>query len=83
MSDNRQLAHELIDLLPEAQISGLVRFLETIIDPVAGALANAPIEDEEISDQEENAVAEARESLKRNNGRSVPHSEAMRRLELD
>jgi hypothetical protein len=83
MSDTRQLAHDLIDRLPETQLSGLVRFLETIVDPVAGALANAPPEDEEISQDEERAVGEARESLKRNGGRGVPHSEAMRRLGLD
>jgi hypothetical protein len=83
MSDTRQLAHDLIDRLPESQLSGLVRFLETIIDPVATALANAPIEDEEITEADERAVAEARESLKRSGGRGVPHSEAMRRLGLD
>lgn len=83
MSDTRQLAHTLIDRLPEVQLSSLVRFLETIVDPAGAALANAPLEDEEISDEEKRAVAEARESLKRNGGRGVPHAEAMRRLGLD
>lgn len=83
MSDTRQLAHALIDRLPETQLSGLVRFLETIVDPAAAALANAPLEDEEISGEEEQAVAEARESLKRSGGRGIPHGEAMRRLGLD
>ncbi|HZU26762.1 MAG TPA: hypothetical protein VFA04_14650 [Bryobacteraceae bacterium] len=82
MSDTRQIAHELIDRLPETQLSGLVHFLETIVDPVAVALANAPLEDEEISEDEEREVAEARESLKRN-GRGIAHAEAMRRLGLD
>lgn len=83
MSDTRQLAHDLIDRLPEMQLSGLVRFLETIVDPVAAALVSAPVEDEEISDEEERAVAEARESLERNGGRGISHAEAMRRLGLD
>jgi hypothetical protein len=82
MSDARQLAHNLIDCLPEGQLSGLVRFLETIVDPAAGALANAPVEDEEISPEEEQAVAEARESFRRRGGRGVPHTEAMERLGL-
>lgn len=60
MSDTRQQAHLLIDRLPEAQLSGLVRFLETIVDPIV------PFEDEEISEQEEHAVTEAREWLKHN-----------------
>jgi len=59
MSDTRQLAHDLIARLPETQLSGLVRLLETIVDPVAAALANAPLEDEEISEDEERAVSEA------------------------
>ena len=83
MNQTRQLAHDLIDRLPETQLSGLVRFLETIVDPVAAALANAPVEDEEITGEEERAVAEARESLNRNGGRGVAHAEAMRRLGLD
>jgi hypothetical protein len=43
MSDNRQHAHQLIDRLPEAQLSGLVQFLETIVHPAATALRNAPL----------------------------------------
>ncbi len=66
MTDTRQLAHQLIDRLPETQLSGLVRFLETIVDPVDAVLANAPLEDEEISEEEERAVAESREWLKHN-----------------
>ncbi|MEO8659896.1 MAG: hypothetical protein ABI693_15610 [Bryobacteraceae bacterium] len=53
MSGTRQLAHHLIDQLPETQISGLVRFLQTIVDPVVAALADAPFEDEVISEEEE------------------------------
>ena len=36
-TDTRELAHQLIDRLPETQLSGLVQFLETIVDPVATA----------------------------------------------
>lgn len=32
----REHAHELIDRLPEPQLSALVGLLETIVDPVAG-----------------------------------------------
>ena len=37
MSD-REHAHQLIDRLPEPQVSALVGLLETIVDPVAGQL---------------------------------------------
>ncbi len=83
MTETRQIAHQLIDRLPETQLSGLVRFLETILDPVTAALANAPLEDEQISEQEERAVEEAREWVKHNGGKGIPHDEAMRRLGLE
>lgn len=41
--DTRQHAHELIDQLPETQLSGFAHFLETIIEPVSYALTNAPL----------------------------------------
>ena len=75
MGDPRQQAHQLIDRMPETQLSGLVQFLETIVDPVASALANAPVEDEEIGEEEERAVAEAHEWLKHN--KPIPHEEVL------
>ena len=83
MSDNRQHAHQLIDRLPESQLSALVGLLETIVDPVTAALRAAPLDDEEETDDERAAVAQARQSLQRNGGKGVAHAEAMRRLGLD
>lgn len=83
MTDNRQLAHQLIDRLPETQLSGLVQFLETIVDPVTSALRNAPFEDEPETEEESRAAAEARDWLKKHGGKGIPHSEAMRRLGID
>ena len=83
MTDTRMLAHQLIDRLPEMQISGLVQFLETIVDPVTAALHNAPFDDEPEDEEEKVAVAEAHDWLKRNGGKGIPHDEAMRRLGLD
>ena len=68
MTDTRQQAHHLIDRMPETQLSALVGLLETIVDPVAGALADAPLEDEEIGEEEERAVARSREWFKHNQG---------------
>lgn len=75
MSDTRQHAHELIDLMPEVQLSALVGLLETIVDPVTAALRNAPIEDEEISEEEERAVAESIEWLQHN--KPIPNEEVL------
>ena len=82
MNDTRQHAHQLIDRLPEMQLSGLVQFLETIVDPVAAALQNAPFDDEPETELEKLAADEARGWLKDNGGKGIPHAEAMRRLDL-
>jgi hypothetical protein len=78
MDDPREHAHQLIDRLPEPQLSALVGLLETIVDPVATALCNAPFDDEPETEEEKQAVAEARESLKRNGG--VPFEQAVAEL---
>jgi hypothetical protein len=44
----RQQAHSYLDRLPLEQLSAVRRLLETMLDPVSRALANAPVEDEEI-----------------------------------
>jgi hypothetical protein len=74
-------AHELIELLPDSQLAVAVRFLESmLLDPVAAALRNAPMDDEPETEEEKQAVAEARVWLERNGGKGIPHDEAMRRL---
>ena len=79
----REHAHELIDRLPEMQLSALVGLLETIVDPVAAALRNAPLDDEPETENEKQAVTEARDWLARRGGKGIPHDEAMRRLGLE
>jgi hypothetical protein len=80
---NREHAHALIDQLPETQLSALIGLLESIVDPVTAALRNAPLDDEPESEDEKEAVAEARHWLERNGGKGIPHEEAMRCLGLD
>jgi hypothetical protein len=60
-----------------------VQFLETIVDPVATVLRNAPLDDEPETDDEKAAVTEARTWLQNNGGKGIPHTEAMRRLGLE
>ena len=80
---NRERAHQLIDGMPETQLTALVGLLETIVDPVAIALRNAPVDDEPETEEEKQAVAEARVWLQWNGGKGIPHEEAMRRLGLE
>jgi hypothetical protein len=83
MTDARENAHQLIDRLPETQLSALVGLLETIVDPVAAALRNAPVDDEPETEEEKQSVAEAHVWLRQNGGKGIPHEEAMRRLGLE
>ena len=79
----REHAHELIDRLPETQLSALVGLLETIVDPVAAALRSAPLDDEPETGEERQAVTEARDWLAKRGGNGIPHDEAMSRLGLE
>ncbi len=83
MSETRQQAHEIIDQLPETQLSDAIGLLKTILDPVTAALLAAPFDDEPEDEEERLAVAEAEDWLQRNGGKGIPHEEAMRRLGLD
>lgn len=74
-TNEKQLAHELIERLAPAQISALVRFLEAMADPVARSLTNAPVDDEPLTQEEAGEIAAARSSLDRGNG--IPHEEVL------
>ncbi|HMC58463.1 MAG TPA: hypothetical protein VKJ01_04660 [Candidatus Solibacter sp.] len=71
----RHQAHAYLDRLPPEQLSAVRGLLETMLDPASRALANAPLEDEEISGEEERAVVEAREWLKHN--KPIPHEDVL------
>jgi hypothetical protein len=73
-------AKQLLSHLAPAQVAAVVHLMELMLDPVSRTLANAPLEDEETSDDEESAVAEAREWLKHN--KPIPHEEVLAELGL-
>ena len=75
-----QQAHAYLDHLPAAQLSAVRGLLESMLDPVSRALANAPIDDEPITEEEERDVAEAREWLKHNPG--IPFEQVVAELGL-
>jgi len=80
MADTKEHAHELIDRLPAAQLSAVVGLLEAILDPVSRSLANAPLDDEPISEEEIRAVKASREWLKTH--APIPHEEVLAELGL-
>jgi hypothetical protein len=78
MNSDLQHAQQLLSHLAPAQVAAVVHLMEVMLDPVSRALAIAPPEDEEISEEEEKAVAEAREWLKHNPG--IPFEQVVAEL---
>ena len=65
MTADQQHAHALLDRVPENQLSTAVRFLESLLVAHAN---RAAVEDEEIGEEEERAVARSKEWFQHNDG---------------
>ncbi|HEY6764418.1 MAG TPA: hypothetical protein VI386_06575 [Candidatus Sulfotelmatobacter sp.] len=78
MAADKQHAHQLIDRLPPNQVPAAIGMLESLLDPVAAAVANAPVDDEPLSPQDEIALAEAREWS--SNNKPTAHEEFLSEL---
>jgi hypothetical protein len=65
MSDTRQHVHELIDQLPPAKLNAVAGLLEVMIDR------------EEIGEDEERAVDEAKQWLRESGGKGIPDEEVL------
>ena len=75
----KQQAHQLLDRLDESQLAAIVHLIRVmLLDPLDRKLANAPIDDEAETEEEHQAVAEAKAWLEANNGRGIPHEEILR-----
>jgi len=75
LTQGRQAAHALLGLLPEEKLFAVVHLLQAISDPVARSLANAPLDDEPISEEETRAVEASKEWLK--DHAPIPHEEVL------
>jgi hypothetical protein len=76
MTAHKQHAHALLDRVPPDQLTAAVRFLEfLLLAPADRTLAITPVEDEEISEEEEQAVARSKEWFKHNEG--IPFEEVV------
>ena len=79
----KQKAHELIDRLDTRQLSSVIRLLQfMLLDPVSRKLVTAPLDDEPETEQERQAVQEAKDRLKENGGKGIPHEEILREFGL-
>ena len=78
MTDNKDHAHDLIEQLAPSQLSAVVGLLEVMIDPLARSIADASIEDEEITSQTGAELDAARASIAR--GEGISHEEVLRQF---
>jgi hypothetical protein len=78
----KQQAYELIDRMAPSQVFAVVGLLETMLDPVSRAIANAPFDDELETEDERQAVAASKAWLAEHPGQGIPHEEILREFGL-
>ena len=76
----KQEAHELIERLSTGQVIAAVGLFKAMLAPDSVALANAPIDDEPVSEDEAREIAEARAAVAR--GEVVSNEEVLREFGL-
>jgi hypothetical protein len=81
LTQERQQAHALLDLLPAAKLNAVRSLLEVMVEPLARSLTLAPVEEEELTPEAADALERARASLSR--GEGIPHEEIFREFGLN
>ena len=76
-AQTKQQAHELIERMAPGQIFAVVTVMETMLDPVSRAIANAPIDDEPETDAERQAVAASKAWMAEHPGQGTPFEELL------
>ena len=77
-ANEKQQAHQLLDQLDAGQLAAVIHLLQVMTDPVARAIANAPVDDEPLTAEEIKALDESREWVKHNEG--IPHQQVLAEL---
>jgi hypothetical protein len=78
-AEARTKLHDLVESLPSEDVPTALRILETLRSgPVP--LSEIPIDDEPETEEEREAVAEARREIEE--GKGIPHDEVMRKYGL-
>jgi hypothetical protein len=74
-ANEKKQAHELLDQLTPGQFAAIVHLLRVMTDPLARSLADAPVDDEPVTEQEAAEIAAARASLDR--GAGISHDQVL------
>jgi ethanolamine utilization microcompartment shell protein EutL len=80
LTQERQQAHALLDMLPENKLNAVRSLLEVMVEPLSRSLASAPVEEEEVTPETAAALSRARASLAR--GEGIPHEDILREFGL-
>ena len=76
----RQQAHELLDMLPDEKLNAVRTLLEVMVEPLSRSLTLAAVEEEELTPETTASLERARASLAR--GEGIPHEEILREFGL-
>ena len=78
---SRKTLHDLIDRIPDGELSAARRFLEYLAsNPAYRAALAAPPDDEPVTSSDAEAIAKVREDLRA--GRAVSHEDVLREFGL-
>jgi hypothetical protein len=80
LDQERQQAHQLLDMLTPEKLNAVRSLLEAMVEPLSRSLALAPVEEEEITPETAAALDRARAALAR--GEGIPHEEILREFGL-
>jgi hypothetical protein len=79
----KQVAHELIERLPDSQIATAVRFLEfMLLDPVARAVATAPPDEEPVTEQDRQRFLNGQAWFRKRSGKGIPMEDVLAEFDL-
>ena len=74
---DKQHAHRLLDNLDPGQFAAIGHLLEVMVDPVARALANAPADDEPVTDEDRRRFHEGQAWFAAQSGKGAPMEDVL------
>jgi len=77
MSNPKEHAHQLIDRLAPNQVAAVVGLIEAMLDPVSRAIAQAPLDDEPVTEEERQALARSEAWFEERRGKGIPMEEVL------
>ncbi|MGC2661960.1 MAG: hypothetical protein WA324_28705 [Bryobacteraceae bacterium] len=77
ITNTRQHVHSLIDRLQPAQLTAIEGLLSVMLDPGALSFRNAPVDDEPLSEEEEQAIRRSEEWFRQRGGKGIPMEEIL------